>query len=381
MLGAIAAIGCATIETGDAALLKHQLKQCPVAPAAPGLEVLHRASESVILAMRSWVNLTASHVGPGTARLLQSRLATQSQWSRKALPAHLHQSPVMYIFSGMDLVTAAGFFPNAPEYLLVAELHPGTLECYESPGCASHAGHSARSWLGHVSGHSFSSSSTGVMMSYFKEPHGILPSLLLSLSLLGRDIVGAALSHAPGPNRSLHVLHIDTAKQPHSHNASHSRCARATYASMVLGKHGLSTDLDLLERTVVAPRRKEWALIMKAGDHALAKKFAAPAMANWSAATVQDESGFLPSQIEGAGWKLHLHGSFANFTKDQRSRWRNDAEELRAYYERAEATNQLSPLPFWWGYAQNDPDAQKVMRGHRGAMITGWRPVGLTRMA
>ena len=56
-------------------------------------------------------------------------------------------SPVLYIFSGMDIATALSFFPHAAEFVLIAEWEPGDLTCFESPDCAHVATTSAKSMI------------------------------------------------------------------------------------------------------------------------------------------------------------------------------------------------------------------------------------------
>ena len=115
-------------------------------------------------------------------------------------------SPVLYIFSGMDIATALSFFPHAAEFVLIAEWEPGDLTCFESPDCAHVATTSAKSMFTALTENPNYQSSR-LQKSTFEtlvnrrdadgrpqpgtRPIGVLPSMVGILALAGHKFVAA----------------------------------------------------------------------------------------------------------------------------------------------------------------------------------------------
>ena len=115
-------------------------------------------------------------------------------------------SPVLYIFSGMDIATALSFFPHAAEFVLIAEWEPGDLTCFEYPDCANVATTSAKSMITALTDNPNYQSSR-LQKSAFEmqvnrqdadgrsrpgtSPIGVLPSMVGILALAGHRFVAA----------------------------------------------------------------------------------------------------------------------------------------------------------------------------------------------
>ena len=332
-----------------------------------GLRRVQHASPKTIAAMREG----AERMYNATDRnLYESVTYAQRHWSRTELPAHVRAAPAMYAFSGMDLITLGTLFPDAPEYLMLADtvFKPGDLRCFDNQKCASGARWSAHTWFNHVASHRFATSSTGLMMHAFKEPHGLTPSLLLTLRLLDRKVVNASIFRRPGANFTLTYLttakaHGSKHKTTTTHAGNANDCVSVAYVSFSIRT---SRDLDEFEAMALAPPGLgKWATLTKAGPVALWRnhsELTGRVLSNWSLAIVEDETGIHPSRIdETPGWNAHLFGDYIDF--------HNHRQPVQAYYNDALANHTVRKLPFNWGYG---PSSKGSPKGHRGLLIAGW---------
>ena len=115
-------------------------------------------------------------------------------------------SPVLYIFSGMDIATALSFFPHAAEFVLIAEWEPGDVTCFKYSDCANVATTSAKSMITALTENPNYQSSR-LQKSTFEmqvnrrdvdgqpqpgtRPIGVLPSMVGFLALAGHSFVAA----------------------------------------------------------------------------------------------------------------------------------------------------------------------------------------------
>ena len=114
----------------------------------------------------------------------QSRIKKCSSATFPGLP----NVPVLYLFSGVDLLTARSFFPASTVHLLVANLRVGHADCLCLSSCFRHALANAKAFLASWASFQFARLSTGRMELLAREQDGskmlgIIPALLLNLAL------------------------------------------------------------------------------------------------------------------------------------------------------------------------------------------------------
>jgi len=96
----------------------------------------------------------------------------------------------------MDLLTAYGCLPTAPEYVLLADFPTGDIGCFTSSACRRRATESASMFFQHWANLGFSRQSTNAMRRYFSPEVegfrvGVLPAMLLCLKLINQTITVA----------------------------------------------------------------------------------------------------------------------------------------------------------------------------------------------
>ena len=89
----------------------------------------------------------------------KERIFQISEWSEHN---KLNDFPILYLFSGLDLINAIPIFPKSSHYILAAD-HPTTankniLECLKSSSCKIKLAKLARDWYEHVACLGFRSS-------------------------------------------------------------------------------------------------------------------------------------------------------------------------------------------------------------------------------
>ena len=276
------------------------------------------------------------------ARLLRERSSQVAQiWRREAelrgfghaaLPeAHVprKKSPLLYFFSGMDVLTAMALFPEAPEYVMLAEWTTGELDCFEDERCAAAATESAIKAVQFIAGgkdmvngtsNGFFYQSTRLQNEAFEaeapryarrgaapgeatlasHPIGVLPTLAAMVWLLGHAVESAE-SLEPSGHRGVALRTVGG--------------ARFVFLSTWLSSNATRGLQQLEETRAACASPRPFVAMFKAGAHTLVRR---EWMARWvlqhSAGTLHDETG-VPTQAYatscalGAGsWRARLHG-------------------------------------------------------------------------
>ena len=164
-----------------------------------------------LVAMNEWATLTARQIeteGASDGNALRERIDVLSNFSSSVLPKMIRQLPVLYLFSGMDLITAHALFPAAPAYHLSADLPAGHPSCFVDVRCLSQANASALAFFQHWSNLRYTRQSTNLMRRAF-ERVGVLPALILSLHLVGQPLLHATTHSVPPPAISTVKLSAD----------------------------------------------------------------------------------------------------------------------------------------------------------------------------
>ena len=168
-------------------------------------ETTQSAPCELIEEMNKWAassakSLTAAF--PAAVAALHGRVATLNSFCAGVFPQVVHSLPVLYLFSGMDLLTAHGCFPHAPQYALLADFGTGDPECFASPSCLLRANESAFTFFQHWANLGFSRQSTNVMRRTFASKVGVLPALLLCLRLIGETASSVRIGEVRLPPNS-----------------------------------------------------------------------------------------------------------------------------------------------------------------------------------
>ena len=123
-----------------------------------------------VLAMNAWADAVAAHLEATVPLLLgtlRARLDALGAFSLSTYPRRVQSLPVLYMFSGADLLTASAFFPHAPSYHLVADFPTGSPACFLDAACAARANESAAAFFKHWSNLKFARQSTSLMRRAF----------------------------------------------------------------------------------------------------------------------------------------------------------------------------------------------------------------------
>jgi hypothetical protein len=152
----------------------------------------------LVYGMNRWAEAAAAHLeatSPLAVSTLRERLGSLGAFSKATFPQPIQSLPVLYMFSGSDLLTAYALFPHAPSYNLVADFPTGSPECFVDAACASRANESALAFFKHWANLRFARQSTNLMRRAFAvSESGQLPGLLLSLRLVGERVIYAETS-------------------------------------------------------------------------------------------------------------------------------------------------------------------------------------------
>ena len=316
-----------------------------------------RSDAAMEAAMRAWMaspELDIAARFPDDAKVLADRLAAQRAWGEGSLPATAHGRtlPVFYAFSGMDLLTAAGFFPDSPDYTLLAEFSVGDEFCFTRPDCVEQATASAVGWFRHVAERHFRTTNTKTMLELFAPPVGVLPALLLSLRILGHELVRVERV-APIAGAKFEGIVLHTQRRGDA-TALHQPCTTVRYLGGYLGEEAMP-ELEAL----VAPSAP-LAMIFKAGPHMITREaWFADAALRWSDLVLQDESGLRPAAFSAPTWAVAPYGRFIGFTGRD---YPEDTAELRTLYAAGGG-----PMPFNIGYYRqaglSDGDSNEAIAG------------------
>ena len=375
------------------------------------------ATATQLDAMNAWARAAVAHLeatSPDLLTTLRDRLDQLGSFSRRVFPRAIHTLPVLYMFSGSDLLTAHALFPNAPEYNLVADFPTGHPACFATPLCASRANESASAFFKHWSNLRFARQSTNLMRRAFginehgaRATAGQLGALLLSLQLMrqpivyattgtvtsdqitvgrrlrggggGRGGVGGDSTNVTIPRVVLHTPRYRVAYHSllmRSDPSEHSSATKQFWPSMARWAKGgefVDTQLQALANSLEADAPSTVAKssntpgsprlfvsMFKAAPHWILRN---DWMTKWvlerSLATLHDETGLRPKVYNAtSSWETRYFGSFREF-ENREVKWYpgEKAELMQIFHE--EAT-----LPFQFGYAQS---------GGHGVLMAGWR--------
>ncbi len=269
------------------------------------------------------------------ATAFRERRATLEAFSRRHgdLAAIAPATPVLYLFSGCDLLTPVAFRPLASAYTLLAEFIPGTPLCFANATCRKVAHNSVLRFKRHTAEQLVRMSGrpleTDTMKPMFREV-GVLPTLIATAALLDMHVVGAVSS------KTSVTLYTQRRAAPDTTWS----CATITYQGGA--KIRRLSDLQPLLDSVQTP----FVSFLKGGPHdIMAKPWFVNAVAKRSVAVVQDESGMTSDAMEKAGLQVALYGNFNKFVNEQEEQFAAYAEQLRRQFAARAAS-----IPFCYGY-------------------------------
>jgi hypothetical protein len=168
--------------------------------ASSSMQGEHVATPRELLAMNAWADQVANMLESSIASL-RERITALSNFSTSNLPRATHSLPVLYLFSGSDLITAHALFAASPEYHLVADFPVGHPSCFLDAACASQANASTVAFFKHWAALRFARQSTNLMRRTF-ERVGQLPALLVLLRLMGQPVIHATVRDGLPPSLS-----------------------------------------------------------------------------------------------------------------------------------------------------------------------------------
>ena len=160
-----------------------------------------------LAALNAWAAQAAAELEADTkVEALHERISALSDFSAHVFPRVVHALPVLYMFSGSDLLTAMALFPMAPEYHLVADFAPGHPACFIDPACIAQANETTTAFFRHWASLKFARQSTNLMRRAFATSTGQLPALLVSLRLIGLPVLHATTHAVELPKASNTVI-------------------------------------------------------------------------------------------------------------------------------------------------------------------------------
>ena len=119
---------------------------------------------------------------------LRDRSAAMGSFAQSLFPPGVLTShtPVLYPFSGLDVLTAMSLYPNASTFVLLANLKHGIgLPCFKSVNCVRMASRSSYKIVQNWARHHLAWLETSRMQTLFDHRTGALPTLMLLLHLGG----------------------------------------------------------------------------------------------------------------------------------------------------------------------------------------------------
>jgi len=147
--------------------------------------------------MNAWAEQATA--GLSNLEALHDRTAALHTFSASIFPRVVQQLPVLYMFSGADLLTAHALFPSSPEYHLVADFPVGHPSCFLDAACISQANESAIAFFQHWAKLKYARQSTNLMRRAFDRV-GHLPVLLVSLRLMNQQLLHLTTRHVQPPS-------------------------------------------------------------------------------------------------------------------------------------------------------------------------------------
>ena len=154
------------------------------APAVPGPE--HLLAPMREWADEAWARLKQS----GQAGLMRLRADQLRNFTSSRLPSAVRTLPVLYLFGGVDLLTASWLFPSATRHTLMSALPLGQPSCFLRAACRAQAHQAVADYFAAWAHNSYAWTQSEYMVNYWFTPKiGVLPALLLSLRILGERLV------------------------------------------------------------------------------------------------------------------------------------------------------------------------------------------------
>jgi len=305
-----------------------------------------------------WAARTALRCPQSWRHAFPKYAAELSAWSDEHVDSAAKSLPVIYPFSGADVLMAVGLFPEAPAYMLIAEFKPGhRRSLFDEDGRKTgdvpkklriaaglnRAQNSALRWLGHVASRNFEFSVTTEMHSFFRDV-GVLPTLVLAVHLLGYEPKSES-----SKTRITRVLTTSTACVIDFTLGSQQKTLIYvnTFVSDANDWKRLLEAHFLKERDLQPP----FSFLFKAGAHNVARMpWFADVVLETGRFVLQDESGLRVSAYNSRrrDWDITPFGTFVDFTRSQRGSHPDDASEIRSLYQ----NSQNSTLPFCFGYCE-----------------------------
>ena len=279
---------------------------------------------ALVDAMASWVQEASSTLLAARAdvphKLLRWREAVR-RFGHGHL-RHAQSRPVLYPFSGADLLSALSLFSDAPSHTLVAPFPTGDARCFLSAACREQATSAAVSFFQNFAdrggGWTDDTASNGTV--------GVLPVLLVALHYSGRRVVTIEWYRL---TTSIHGIALTCKHHGGSAPGSsgeggpssvESPTTRISYVRHTLGVPSPTPDslawlrAHALSQALSEGRR--FTLLLKASPRAhelINSRPMAAALLAWSDFVVSDETGLLPSayghHAHAAGRPLESHDS------------------------------------------------------------------------
>ena len=291
---------------------------------------------------------------------LTERLEAMTSWSRTRLPQRL---PVLYLYSGVDLINAFGIYPDSPAFVLLA-YHPAfsagkmhdpfseARSCLRSAQCAHNMVKSAILWYRHTLCLGLRTSMSAWMSGKHFPVYGVLPSLLLTTQLLDMSIVGAAVVAS---------YHVDGIILNVTRNGGPVQ--QILYLSAVFSGDSAKPIFDEIERHVSL---KPFTLLTKAAlieGTSLAQEATRALHAKWLGeqlrsraeleAVVQDTSGLAAPLSAEMGLSLESGLSLYGECRGMRADFFKGGVRGKSEEDRKRRRKRIHDLPFTW--AQMDP--------------------------
>lgn len=284
------------------------------------------ASFSQVQKIDKWMDQIISKYGSHVDFLaLEKYVNSLKEWSN----SHRRNSvspPTMYFFSGADLYSLMGLFPNAPAYGMVAEFAPGDVECLMEAGCTEIATKRVVSWYKHIASCLFGFSITVYMKEFFEKQTGILPAFLLILKIMKEKVV-----HIETTETSLKII---------------TQTTIINYESKLIKDE--ETFHQFMNMEGMPP--KPWGFLFKSGGtlHGLVNKpWFLKGLFKSGNLFIHDETG--PSlnayNASGSAWSVSPYGHFHRFTGN-RDIYHQDLVE----YENLYKDKRREDIPFCFGY-------------------------------
>ena len=291
----------------------------------------------LLQAMRSWMR-EASDQSSFRVELTAWR-DKLFRFSRANFPLAMRRLPILYLFSGADLWTALAFSPEAPSVTMVSALPLGDPRCFLHHACREAALARVQAYERSWSFHGFAWTETVHMQAWTQEDvmpgtHsalGVLPLLLLCLQATGHELV--SVTRAADPTHGATLLTNRTQVSYVAHQFGRSLQVDGTADEqgelrkdvrwldrLLLGRRlELRKDVRWLDRLLLGRRLAPFMGLFKAAESTW-KMTNEPDFWRWymgrAAAVVQDETGLLPSTLEGTpGWRVRAFGDFGGLER------------------------------------------------------------------